>query len=380
MECYLDNAATSRVYEEVVELCCKLFREDYGNPSSLHMKGVEAEKYLKAAKDELAKALKCDAKEVVFTSGGTESNNLAVIGTAFANKRRGKHIITTKIEHASILSPMKFLEHEGFEVTYLGTNEDGIVTVDTLKEALREDTILVSIMMVNNEIGAIEPIEELCKATKEFSKDIIFHTDAIQGFGKIRFSVKSLGVDLLSLSGHKIHAPKGTGALYVKDKTHIVPIIYGGGQQLDRRSGTENVPGYAGLGLATKILYENFDKNMEYVKGLKDLFISEVTKFENVQNNSKGAPYIASISFIGVRAEVMLHALEDKGVYVSAGSACSSNKPHVSNVLTEIQLSKEALESTLRFSFCEENTEEEVMYAVKVIGELLPMLRRYVRK
>lgn len=380
MEAYFDNAATTMVFPEVKELMVRLLEEDYGNPSSLHMKGVQAENYIKEARERIAKAIKCQEKEIVFTSGGTESNNLAIIGAALAKRRSGKHIITTNIEHASVSATMEFLVKEGFTVTYVGVDEDGVVDLDELKAALTDETILVSTMYVNNEIGTIEPIEDIVKIVKTYNENILVHVDAVQAFGKISFSPKKLGVDLLSMSGHKIHGPKGSGALYVKDKVLIRPIIYGGGQQKAMRSGTENVPAIAGMGLATELMYKDHENKMNYISSIKKSFIEKVTAIENVYDNSKGAPHIASISFVGVRSEVMLHALEDRGIYVSAGSACSSNKPHVSNVLKAINLPNDKLEATLRFSFCEMNTMEQVDYAVEEIKELLPMLRKYTRK
>lgn len=380
MEAYFDNAATTAVYPDVRDLMVKLMTEDYGNPSSLHMKGVDAEKYIKNAASQIAKEIKCQEKELVFTSGGTESNNLAIIGGAMAKRRAGKHIITTNIEHASVSATMDFLSKEGYDITYIGVDSTGHVKLDELKCALREDTILVSVMYVNNEIGTIQPIADIAAIIKSYNDKILFHVDAVQAFGKLRFSVKKLGVDMLSMSGHKIHGPKGSGALYIKDKTLVRPIIYGGGQQKEMRSGTENVPAIAGMGLATELIYKEHEKKIEYINMLKDRFISGVTKYEDVFDNSGEAPHIASISFVGIRSEVMLHALEDKGIYVSAGSACSSNKPHISNVLKAIDMPDDRLESTLRFSFIETNTVEQVDYVIEVIGELLPFLRRYIRK
>ena len=380
MEAYFDNAATTAVYPQVKDLVVKLMEEDYGNPSSLHMKGVDAENYIKKAKNQIAKVLKCQEKEIVFTSGGTESNNMAIIGSALAHRRKGKHIITSTIEHASVLATMEFLEKEGYEISYVNVDEEGKVNLNELKSLLREDTILVSIMYVNNEIGSIQPIKEISDIIKSYNESIIFHVDAIQAFGKLSFSPKKLGVDLMSVSVHKIHGPKGSGFLFIKEKTLIRPIIYGGGQQQAMRSGTENVPAIAGLGLATELIYDKHDERVSYITYLRDSFVSKVLEFDNVFSNTKAAPHIASISFVGIRSEVMLHALEDRGIYVSSGSACSSNKPHISGVLTSIGLDKDRLESTLRFSFCESNTMEQVEYAISVIGELLPMLRRYTRK
>lgn len=380
MEAYFDNAATTAVFPEVKNLMIKLMEEDYGNPSSLHMKGVEAERYIKTATSQIAKELKCQEKEIVFTSGGTEANNLAIIGGAMAHRRAGKHIITSEIEHASVSATMDFLVKEGYEVSIVGVDSEGKLKLDELKATLRPDTILVSVMYVNNEIGAIEPIEEIGKIIKEYNQSILFHVDAVQAFGKLRFTPKKLMADLVSISGHKIHGPKGSGVLYIKDKTLIRPILYGGGQQKAMRSGTENVPAIAGMGLAAELMYKNHEAKMEHISNLKNSFIDKVTKLENVFNNSGEAPHIASITFVGIRSEVMLHALEDKGIYVSSGSACSSNKPHISNVLKAIGLDSTKLESTLRFSFSEFNTMEQVDYAVQMIEEILPVFRRYIRK
>ncbi len=379
MEVYFDNSATTKVYPEVKDIMFKVMDEDYGNPSSLHMKGVKAEHYIKDSADVIAKTLKCTPDEIIFTSGGTESNNLAIIGTALAKKRKGKHLVTSSIEHASVLSVMAFLEKEGFEVTYISPDSSGKVNAEAFADAVRDDTILVSCMHINNEIGAVQPIAEIAKAVKKKNPNVYVHTDCIQSFGKIEVNLKKLGVDMLSVSGHKLHGPKGSGFLYVKKGTLIRPIIYGGGQQKNMRSGTENVPAIAGLGVAVKLTMTDMAEKMERVMSLRDKLIEELTALPEVYSNSETAPHIASISFTGVRAEVMLHALEDKGIYVSSGSACSSNKRRESAVLTAIGLDRDRLESTLRFSFNETNTEEEVDYAVKTIAELLPVLRHYVR-
>ena len=379
MEVYFDNSATTRVYPEVKDIMIKVMDEDYGNPSSLHLKGVQAEHYIKDSADIISKVLKCTPEEIIFTSGGTESNNLAIIGTALAKKRKGKHLITSSIEHPSVLQVMAFLEKEGFEVTYISPDETGRVTAEAFADAVREDTILVSCMHINNEIGAVQPIAEIAKAVKKKNPNVMVHTDCIQSFGKIEVNPKKLGVDMLSVSGHKLHGPKGSGFLYVKKGTLIRPIIYGGGQQKNMRSGTENVPAIAGLGTAVSITMNDMEAKMAKVAALKDKLIAGLTEIQDVYSNSETAPHIASISFTGVRAEVMLHALEDKGIYVSSGSACSSNKRRESAVLTAIGLDRDRLESTLRFSFNETNTEEEVDYAINTIKELLPVLRHYVR-
>ena len=343
MQAYLDNSATTKCAPEVVDVCVKVMSEDYGNPSSKHMKGVEAENYIKEAKETIAKTLKCQEKEILFTSGGTESNNMAIIGTAMANKRKGNHVIVSSVEHSSVKEPFNFLSENGFRVTYLKVDRNGIVDLNDLKEALDDETILVSVMYVNNEIGAVEPIEEIGHIVKSYNPDIVFHVDAIQAYGKYKIVPKKYNIDLLSVSGHKIHGPKGSGFLYIKDKTRIKPIIYGGGQQKGMRSGTENVPAIAGLSAAVKLIYnDQFEDKINNMYELKDYFIDELEKLADVVINSykgtKSAPQIVSVSFRGVRAEVLLHALEDKNIYVSSGSACSSNKPGLSNTLVAIGL------------------------------------------
>lgn len=383
-EVYLDNSATTRCSERAKDLMVKVLMEDYGNPSSLHMKGVEAENHIKEAKKKIAKTLKVDEKEILFTSGGTESNNTALIGAALANKRAGNHIITTSIEHASVSAVAGYLEELGFRVTYLKVDADGIISLDELREAVCEDTILVSMMMVNNEIGAVEPIEEAIKVIKEKNPNTLVHVDAIQAYGKYRIFPKKLGIDILSVSGHKIHAPKGTGFLFIKDKTKVKPLIYGGGQQKGMRSGTENVPGVAALGEAAEEIYENFEEKIDHLYQIKQRFVEGVLKIEGVSVNGKtgrdSAPQIVSVSIDGVRSEVMLHTLEDRKIYVSAGSACSSNKPSVSHTLTNIGLKGSLLDSTIRFSFSVHTTEEEIDYALEVMNEVVPKLRRYTRK
>ncbi len=385
MEAYFDNSATTKVYPEVKDIMVKVLEEDFGNPSSLHVKGLNAEKYIKEATEIIAKSLKVDTKEIYFTSGGTESNNMAIIGAAIAHQRIGKHIITTAIEHASVHEAFEFLKRQGFEVTYVGTDESGKVDPEEVLSLVRPDTILVSIMYVNNEIGSIQPVDKIGKALKKKNPKTMFHIDAIQAYGKIPVYPRKLAADLVSISGHKIHGPKGSGALYVRSENTnnvIKPIIYGGGQQRHMRSGTENVPAIAGLGVAARKSFENFEDKVSHMTMLRDRLVEGLTAIDEVYSNTQDAPHIASISFTGVRSEVMLHTLEDKGIYVSAGSACSSNdnKKKVSGVLAAINLPKERLESTLRFSFSEDNTIEQVDYAVEVIKELLPVMRKYVRK
>ena len=384
MEAYLDNSATTSCSKAATEKMVELLTQDYGNPSSMHMKGVIAEKYITEAKKKIAKTLKVEEKELVFTSGGTESNNLAIIGSALANKRAGMHVITTSIEHASVTNPFLWLSENGFEVTYLGVDAFGQVRLEELKNAIRTDTILVSIMHVNNEIGALQPIEELGKLIKAANPKCLFHVDAIQSYGKMAIFPKKWNVDMLSVSGHKIHGPKGSGFLFIKDKTKVKPLIHGGGQQKGMRSGTENVPAIAGLAVAAEEMYQNLEENRNHLFTLRDYFIEEVEKLDGVSVNGKkdhdSAPHIVSVSIEGVRAEVILHTLEDRNIYVSAGSACSSNKPAISSTLQSIGLKKELLDSTVRFSFSIHTTKEEVDYALGVMREVVPMLQKYTRK
>ncbi|MCU6753164.1 cysteine desulfurase family protein [Bovifimicola ammoniilytica] len=384
MEAYLDNSATTKVFDEVKDIMVETMLKDYGNPSSMHLRGVEAEKYVKEARENIAKTLKVDEKEIVFTSGGTESNNMAIIGTALANKRAGNHIITTAVEHASVHNTMEFLAEQGFRITYLNVNESGVINIKDLEDAICDDTILISVMYVNNEIGSVMPISEIAEVIKAKKPDVVFHVDAIQAYGKYHIYPRRMGIDLLSVSGHKIHGPKGSGFLYVRDKLKIKPIIYGGGQQKGMRSGTENVPGIAGIGVAAKKIYENFDENIDRLYELKDYLIDELSKIENVRIHSKKgrdfAPQIVNASFVGVRSEVLLHSLEDRKIYVSAGSACSTNKHTVSATLKGIGLDFDEIESAIRFSFCIFTTKEEIDYTVSVINELLPRLRLFRRK
>lgn len=383
MEAYFDNSATTRCYPEVAEIVVKTMTEDFGNPSAMHLKGVEAEKYVREAAQILAKILKVNEKEIIFTSGGTESNNLALFGGADANKRSGNHIITTSVEHAAVGQPAERLEQMGYEVTIVPVDHRGVVQLEALEKALRLDTILVSTMYVNNEVGAVMPVEEIAKLVHEKSPKALYHVDAIQAFGKYRIYPKKAGIDMLSVSSHKIHGPKGVGFLYINEKARIQPQILGGGQQAGMRSGTDNVPGIAGLGVAAKMVYTDFDKKIEHMYQLKERLAEGFLKLPDVRLNGmeirEGAPQILSASFLGVRSEVLLHTLEEKGIYVSAGSACSSHKRKAAGTLSAMGMEAAQRESTLRFSFSEENTFEEVDYALEVIGQVLPMLRRYSR-
>lgn len=382
MEIYLDNSATTMVRPEVAKLMYEIMTKDYGNPSSMHIKGVQAERYLREAKEIFAGILKVSEKEIFFTSGGTEGDNMAIIGAALAGRRRGRHIITTVIEHPAVLESCAFLEKNGFEVTYLPVNAAGQVEPDTLKASLRDDTILVSVMYVNNEIGAIEPVSELGRIIKEYNKDILFHVDAVQAFGKFRIHPYKENIDMLTMSSHKIHGPKGVGAIFIKDKTKIQPIALGGGQQKGMRSGTENVPGIAGMAMAAKKLYDKFDEDVNRLYELKEYFVREITGIEGATVNGltgrDSAPHVVSVSFDGItKSEVLLHALEDKGIYISSGSACSSNKPSLSSTLKAIGVKNDLLYATLRFSFSVFTTKEELEYTINAVKELLPVLRKY---
>lgn len=384
MEAYFDNSATTKVLDCVKDAVVDAMCVNYGNAAAKHRKGVEAENLIREAKKAIADTLKVQEKEILFTSGGTESNNTALIGTALANRRAGKHLITTGVEHPSIYNTMSFLEEMGFEVTYLPVDHLGHISLEDLEKAIREDTILVSVMYVNNEVGAVEPIEAISQGIKKKNPKTLFHVDAIQAYGKYKIRPKKQGIDLLSVSGHKIHAPKGVGFLYIRDGVKIRPILFGGGQQKGMRSGTENVSGCVGLGVAAREAYKDFDARIEKLYTLREHLIAGLKPLGGVTINGSedrtNAPQIVSASFEGVRSEVLLHALEDKGVYVSSGSACSSNHPGISGTLKGIGVKKELLDSTIRFSLGDLNTEEEVDYAIGVLGELLPVLRRYQMK
>lgn len=387
MEVYLDNSATTRVFPQVAELMTKIMCEDYGNPSSLHKKGVEAEQYLREARETLARIMKVSEKEILFTSGGTESDNMALRGCVKANSRRGNHIITTQVEHPAILNTAAYLESEGYRVTYLPVDESGRIRLEDLHRAMTPETVLVSIMHTNNEVGARQPIEEAGSLIKQMNPQTLFHVDAVQGFGKAKIYPKKLHVDLMSVSSHKIHGPKGVGFLYIGDKVKIQPILFGGGQQQNLRSGTDNVPGIAGMAKAAQMMYENLDEDIARLYRLKKLFIEGVSKIDGIQVNGLvnggidgTAPHIVSVSIEGVRSEVLLHALEDKGIFVSAGSACSAHKPQPSATLKAMGLNKELLGSTLRFSFSVFTTEEEILYTLQQMYVMIPMLRRYIRR
>ena len=397
MNCYLDNAATTRVSDRVLEVMQKAFTTDYGNPSSKHIKGMEAENLIKNAASIIADSLKCKPKNLVFTSGGTESNNMALVGSALALKRRGNHIIASGFEHASVYNPLLSLEEFGFKIDFAPVDSLGHIKLEELLEMMTDETILVSVMYVNNEIGAVQNIAAISKAIKAKKPDVVFHVDAIQAYGKYVINPQKEGIDLLSVSGHKIHGPKGSGFLYIADGVRVKPIILGGGQQKDMRSGTENVPAIAGLGEAVREIYEDHRAKFDRLYELKTHFIERISEVEGATVNGVSyeegtghesllsvvkatAPHIVSVSFKGIKSEVLLHALEEKEIYVSSGSACSSNHPGISGTLKAIGVSKELLDSTLRFSFNTGTSAEEVDYCIEALKELVPKYARFQRK
>ncbi|MFI3200539.1 MAG: cysteine desulfurase family protein [Eubacteriales bacterium] len=384
MEAYLDNSATTQCYQSVATVMTQVMCEEYGNPSSLHTKGLYAERYIKEAKEIIAGQLKVKEKEIFFTSGGTESDNLALIGVAKANYRTGKHLITTRIEHPAILETMKYLESEGFHVTYLPVDRYGVISLKDLERAITRETILVSIMHVNNEIGSVQPIREAGELIKRKNPKTLFHVDDIQGYGKYRIYPHKMKIDLLSVSSHKIHGPKGVGFLYVSERVKIKPITYGGGQQKGLRSGTENVAGIAGMAEALSQMNRNFDEKVEHSYERKFQLIKGLEEIEDVTiNGRKGrdsAPHIVSASFTGVRSEVLLHALEEQDIYVSAGSACAANHPTPSKTLQAMGVSNGVLESTIRFSISTFTTKEEISYTLETLYDMIPLLRKYTRR
>ena len=375
MEAYLDNSATTRCLESVRDVVSKTMLEDYGNPSSKHMKGVESERYLKDARETIAKTLKVNEKEIYFTSGGTESNNWALLGSAYASRRAGKHIITTAIEHAAVLMPLQFLAEQGYRITHLPVDEHGHISLADLKAALDEETILVSIMMVNNEIGAIEPVAEAGEIIKKYNPDILFHVDAIQAYGKLPIYPKKQHIDLLSVSAHKIHGLKGAGALYVRQGLHIKPYLCGGGQENGLVSGTQATPAIAAFGAATAAVGD-IRKNAERVSALRMRLVSGLREIAGIRVNSpeNALPYIVNISVEGIPSQVSVNFLSSQGVYVSAGSACA--KGHRSPVLTAMGLCASEIDTAVRISLSRETTEDEIDACINAIKTEVQTLRK----
>ncbi|NNG66043.1 cysteine desulfurase family protein [Caldanaerobacter subterraneus] len=383
MEVYLDNSATTKVRKEVIDKMLEVLEEEYGNPSSLHRKGYQAEKLLKEARENVACLIGGRPEGIIFTSGGTESNNLALIGVAESLKKGGNHIISSTIEHPSILNVLKFLEESGFKVTYIEVDKKGKVNPEDVENAINDKTILISIMAVNNEIGTIEPIEEIASIAKR--NGVLFHVDAVQAAGKIEIDVKKQKLDMVSLSAHKIHGPKGVGALYLSEEVRISPIIFGGGQEKNIRSGTENMPGIVGFGVASRLAKESLEEVSQKLMGLKKrLWEGISSEIKDVHLNGpeveEGAPHILNVSFRGVRGEVLLHALEEEGIYVSTGSACSSKKRGESHVLKAIGLKGDLLEGAVRFSLGIFNTEKDIDYTIDVLKKKVDFLRRFKRR
>ena len=354
---YLDNSATTRPCPECVEAMTYMLTHCWGNPSSVHHLGVEAERKLKEARKQVADLLGAEPDRVFFTSGGTAADNWAVFGTAERLGKRGKHIITTAVEHHAVLHPVQKLEAKGFEVTYLQPDKDGVITVDALTAALRPDTILVSVMMVNNEVGAVMPIEQMIKATRRKSPLALFHTDAVQGFGKVNFKAKSLGADLISVSGHKVHGPKGVGALYIKKGVNLPALLVGGGQETNLRSGTEGLPAIVGFGAACAAI--DLKQEIAHLSELRDLCREKLADVPGLVFMGKGdAPHIVDVAVPGLRSQGLINRLQEKDVYVSAGSACS--KGHRSHVLEAMNMPIAAMDGAIRISFGRENTAEDV--------------------
>lgn len=381
-EIYLDNAATTRPTDAVIDKMMCTYREDYGNPSSLHRKGMKAEEYIREATQILSDIMRVDKSTIYYTSGGSESNNTAIFGVASAYVRSGKHIITTRMEHPATGKTIKKLEESGYEITYIDVDEKGYVNLEQLKDSIREDTILVTMIYVNNEIGTIQPIEEIGNIIKQKNKQTLFHVDAIQGFGKFSIQPTKCHVDLLSISAHKFHGPKGVGVLYVNRGVKLNPLIYGGGQQKGYRSGTENVPGVAGLGQAAKEAYDFIKSNPEYISELKKRFVDGIADIKDIKINGpsveEGSPYVLSLLIKDVRGEVLLHSLEDDGIYLSTGSACSSNKPEeLSPTLNSLGYNKQMIDSVVRISFSRYNTLDDIDNAVEAFKKMIPRLRMF---
>ncbi len=382
LEIYFDNSATTKPYKEVTDVVCDVMMNNYGNPSSLHRLGKKAEDAMTDARRVIAESINANENEIYFTSGGTECDNIAILGYSRANKRAGNRIITTKAEHAAVTEPFGVLQEEGYDVCYADLNDDGSVSLDSVKSLLNDKTILVSIMWVNNETGAVTDVDGLLKLVRELSPNAALHIDAVQGYGKVRIDVKKTKADMISLSSHKIHGPNGVGALYVADKTKIAPVTYGGHQEKNLRSGTENLAGICGFAKACEIKFKNFDADKEHISNIREYFIKRLSEIDNISINSPegGIENILNVSFVGVKSEVLLHVLESKGIYVSTGSACTSKKAKFSHVLKEMNLKNDVIDSAIRFSFSYENTIEDIDYTMEVLKKEIPLLRKIMGK
>lgn len=380
-EIYFDNSATTRVDNEAAQLALKVMTEDYGNPSSLHGKGVTAERMLKTARRRIATALFAEESEIIFTASGTEADNMAIQGIANAYKKRGRHIITSATEHPAVLNACKILENQGFEITVLPVDEKGAINPLNLEKALRKDTVLVSLMLVNNEVGTIQPVKEVAKILQNRHPKPFFHVDAVQAFGKMVINPKQMGIDSLAASGHKIHAPKGVGVLYLRKGVRIIPLIGGGGQENNLRSGTENMPAVCAFGLAAEKAVKNMEDNYKTVENVRTSFLNGLKELEGWRINGaeNGLPHVLNIAFEGTKSEVLLHTLEEKGVYVSSGSACAAKKDALSPVLTAMGLERARAEGSLRFSFSALNTVREAETAASIVKESVCELRRILK-
>ncbi|MBQ2836221.1 MAG: cysteine desulfurase [Clostridia bacterium] len=370
---YFDNSATTKIKTEVLNEMMPFLTTEFGNASSLYSIGRKSKRAIERARKQVAQLINCNQNEIFFTAGGSESDNISLKGFSYANKEKGNHIITSKIEHPAILETCKFLEKQGFQVSYINVDENGFIKIDELKSEIRPSTILISVMAANNEIGTIQPIEQIAEIAH--NHNIVFHTDAVQAVGNMHIDVSKMGIDMLSLSGHKIHAPKGIGALYIKNGIQVEKIVNGGHQEKDKRAGTENVAGIVGLGKACEIAHKNIETHIKYVTKLRDYYIGRLQKEMPKKIRINGSvenrlPGNANISFEGVNSSELIFKLDEKGICVSSGSACSSGKTSPSHVLQAINVPEKYLDSAIRTTFCDNNTFEEIDYLVKILKNL----------
>lgn len=384
MIAYLDNSSTTKPHQDVINAMVEAMSIQYGNPSALHKLGIAAEQEIKQTKKKILQKLGSSDGEVIFTSGGTEANNLAILGTARRTAKRLNHIITSKTEHKSVLEACKALEKEGFQITWINVDREGYVNPQDIMEAITPQTALISLMLVNNETGVVQPIEALSKALKQLKSAPLLHVDAVQGFGKVRIDVKKMGIDLLTLSGHKINGPKGIGALYIKKGTHLQPLLFGGGQQLDIRPGTENTYGIVGLGKAVDLTFEGYQEAVERMAHLRELLRNGLMEalpevVINTPPTNQIAPHILHVSFPDIRGEVLLHELESQGVFVSIGSSCNSKSKKYSHVLEAMKLTTPLKEGAVRFSIGIDTTEDEIQYALKTVVNAYTSLKAIIR-
>ncbi len=378
-EVYLDNSATTPVFPQVMSTMHKIMQDEYGNPSSLHRRGSGAARIIEAARRTIAELLCVSNEEIIFTSGGTESNNLAIMGIARRNKRRGNHLVTTLIEHSSVLEPFQQLEEEGFSVSYLLPDKDGLIEPSSVAEAVCDQTILISIMHVNNEIGTVQPISEIAKAIKARNPNVIFHIDGVQSFAKFPLHPHDSRIDALSISAHKFHGPRGMGTLYLRRGILVDPLLRGGGHEKGIRAGTENTPGIAGMALAARLSFQDQQQKMKQLNSLKEKLIAAITRDHpwarvNGAQGEGGAPHILNVSFPGLKGELIMHTLEEYNVYVSTGSACHSHKNDPSHVLQALKLDEQSMEGAIRISLSEQNTMEQIDHALAALNKVISSL------